>query len=339
MSLNLLHRFHKGVVEIGNHWAAYAAVVGIPGVFVAWFIKAMNPFSQTGWSWPEAVVLAFAAVLMFAFVAGLVMIGYRALRPLPVAQVADRADDAWKGEFQGQLKPVVSEIETMAGAVEALTAMFEGLHARVGELRGDRDATEAKAELAIAKGDAAQASADHANNKLNEREGVAETIDARINGLVEFADRMGNKVNEQGSEIAAVVKTLDRLLRAQFAMKTRDALDSLEAEIGKADARLYFPEGDGIGEVDWEEWKKIEAHWRRTVSLWVVRSKPFVEGELAARVSNTPQESFYGTWSFQDSDLPNADTIHRYKTFCIMRRNLTDLKEEVDRAVYEAAFG
>lgn len=336
MATRILSDINKAIVDIGNHWQAYLVVIGIPGAAFAWFIKVMKPFSQTGWSWPEAVVLAFAAVMVFGLVAALVMIGYRMLRPLPVVAAPKPEPSAGVLATAPGIREDLDLFVMRLGIVDDLAAGTVELLARTSQ---KLDAVSGVADLSGAKADAAQATADFAINKLNEREGATEAIDARINDLVEFADRLGSKVAGQGSEVAALLKTVDRLLKAQFAMKTRDALDSIEAAIARIDALLFFPEGKGIEATDWENWKLREESWRQTISTWVRRAAPYGDGDLAARIKNTPQDSFYGSWSFEDSDLPNADTIHRYKAFCIMRRNYFEIKDTIDQAVYEAAYG
>lgn len=237
----------------------------------------------------------------------------------------------------------VGQIEVLRDMLATIQADNRDARLKVQEAletaNGLAETIERASQRADAKADAAQSTADFAINKLSEREGAAQAIDSRINDLVELAESMSGKVNEQGSEVAALTRTVDRLLRAQFAMKLRGALDSIEAEIAKLDALLYFEDGKGIGAVDWDTWKQREADWRRGISIWTTRAAPYGNGDLAAQIKNTPQEDFYGTWSFKDSDLPDADTIHRYKAFCIMRRNFSGVREAVDNALYDAIYG
>ena len=345
-SMQQFKKAHAAIVSTGSVGQAYVFWGGVMTAAFTALVKWLEPFSANGYGWPEAIALGFLATCLTAIGVGLAMMGYRALRPAAKSVEAEplpptTADNAigqigaLRDMLAGMLAENAGTRATANSALETVNGLTEITE------RGSQklNSVHQLADLASQKADAAQSTADAAINRSIEHGGTLQTLEGVFNGIAEFTNGLGSKVTEQGSDIAALTKTVDRLLKAQFAMKTRDALDSIEEAIARVDALLYFPEGEGIEAADWEGWKLQEESWRHTISTWVRRAAPYGSGDLSARIKNTPQESFYGTWSFKDSDLPNADTIHRYKAFCIMRRNYFELKDAIDQAVYEAAYG
>ncbi|WGM46127.1 hypothetical protein KOAAANKH_00993 [Brevundimonas sp. NIBR10] len=237
----------------------------------------------------------------------------------------DFDSEGWPGEAIQTLEAVwqsTDDIKKQAlltsDQLSRSQARFEELRVLFDDIRGDIVTANATAAEAL---EAAKATAK-----------TADTVDGRLAGHLHiFA--------EQKSHMQALEKTVDVLLRSREAQKTRIALDSLEERIKNFDALLYFPEAEGIRDTKWDVWQQNEHQWRTAVKLWAFHASRYADGDdLMATILSTPQESFYGTWSFNDSDLPNADTIHRYKAFCIMRRNFADVKAKVDDAVWSASY-
>lgn len=175
MALKLLGKINKAVVEIGNHWQAYLAVIGIPGVLIAWFVRTMSPFSDTGWGWPEAVVLAFAGVMAVGLVSALFMIGYRLLRPLPMPEQMPPAPTV---EGVGYDHAEVAELRAQQVKILEEVAALQALNAAPTPTRG-RSKAEVIADV-IAKRAALQADLDVAKLASSRLENIQSSFNRKV---------------------------------------------------------------------------------------------------------------------------------------------------------------
>lgn len=287
---------------------------------VRWVLAAISgSFVILGFSW---LPIARASPAAASFVGGivsepvswfiLVVVVLAMLREWVARRRAEAAAAQPLSANGGQIEQTV--------VTDAISRLMQGqtdLLISVGNLRGDLTTTNTAVENATEMAQAAKDTADR-----------SDATAAFLTGLVEKQLRNFNSLKE----------TVDDLVKSRFAQKTRVALDRLEAELDRLDDTLYFAEGEGIESADWSHWLSNEGRWRSTVRTWTIHGSQFVPGDLMDSILNTPQDSFYGSWSFKDSDLPNADTIHRYKAFCIMRRNFKIIRDDVDQAIWRESF-
>lgn len=201
------------------------------------------------------------------------------------------------------------------------------------------DSVHQLADLASQNGDAAQSTADTAINRTIEQSGAIQALEETSGRLEIIVDGMTQKVTEHGSDIAALTKTVDRLLKAQFAMQTRDAMDHNEAEIAADDALLFFQTAQDVKAADWAGWAAREARWRQAVSTWIRLAKPYGDGDLSARIINVTSDKLRGEWNLKDTDFPDGDRMIQYRTFCVMRKNFAETKEAIGEAIYRATYG
>lgn len=298
-------------VSLGAFWPHMAAIFPV-------FARQIASVAQTPISW----FVLFIAILLLSREGWKTSFGFGRKK----YHLTDDFDsDGWPAEAIQTLEAVLQstdEIKKQALVTNDQTkrsqAHIEELRILFSDVRGDITTSNS---IAIEALDAAKAAAK-----------TADTVDGRLDAhLHMFA--------EHKSHTQALEKSVNALLKSREAQKTRATLDVIEKRIESLDQALYFPNGEGIRDTKWDNWQQIERQWRSSVKVWTSHASRYSDSiDLMAQITTTPQESFYGIWSFKDSDLPDADTIHRYKAFCIMRGNFAALKEKVDDAVWSVSY-
>jgi hypothetical protein len=166
---------------------------------------------------------------------------------------------------------------------------------------------------------------------------VAE-VSGRVDSITGSLTATNHMVAEARATHAAVIKRLDRIDERFSAMAARIRLDYQEERMAELDLKLYFPEADEIRNVEWTAWEVRQKDWLSAVYQWADLAQTYSPNARQV-IEHTPPAAYYGNWSFSDSDLPDANTIHKYKTFCIMRRNFGEVKRQVDGKVMVTSFG
>lgn len=165
---------------------------------------------------------------------------------------------------------------------------------------------------------------------------LSKTVAEDVKALRDLVQKSFAGATLESQELGRRIDQLNARLRAQG---DRHRMQRIEPEIEKADTLLFFPNGEGIEGADWDTWKSVERKWRSIVQAWCRVAQSYTgDHDPWSLVTNTPEDDYYGTWSFDASKLPDADTVYRYKTFCIMRRNLTVVREEAESNSLFAAY-
>ena len=240
------------------------------------------------------------------------------------SRTADITDYDWPGEALETTEALWSSSVEMRKALKAAEdlgaihdASITALRADITDLSGDLVTSNTLAESAHAKGTEALVRADAILNSLS---------------------ATNHMVAEDRAAIAELTNRLKRIDERFAAMAARIRLDYQEGRMNELDALLYFPKANGIREVDWNAWERRQKDWLSSALQWADLARPYA-ADAREVIEHTPPSSYYGDWSFADSDLPDANTIHKYKTFCIMRRNFAKVKDHVDGKVMVVSFG
>jgi hypothetical protein len=78
--VGFLKKIDDHILAVGNRWQAYGAYFGVWAVAVSIVTIALHwarPFFPTGWGWPEATVLAIAAICVLSVVGSITLIAWR----------------------------------------------------------------------------------------------------------------------------------------------------------------------------------------------------------------------------------------------------------------------
>jgi len=149
----------------------------------------------------------------------------------------------------------------------------------------------------------------------------------------------GAKIDSHHDSINALVNTVARLNERNRAIANREMISEIEGQINALYQGLYYANAAEIQNIDWQLWKLRETQWRVAIRSWSERGSFYLKKDIWSQIKSVPTESYLEEFSFSDRDFPDSETIHRYKTFCLMVRRFNEIKDEVDSAVYNTAFG
>ena len=113
-----LKKLDEHVQSIGNRYQAYvgyAAMLIAAWIAMSGLLKWGRPFFPEAWGWPEAIVLAMAALCALVLVASAALIAWRFFKPLQQKSTAAPASTAiWKphGLYVGQMYANFAKLES-----------------------------------------------------------------------------------------------------------------------------------------------------------------------------------------------------------------------------------
>lgn len=69
------------IERFGNLVGAYVSLFGAMSFAAAWLLKLTKPFQQTGWGWPEAILIGVAFALIVSLVVSAALVAWRMFKP------------------------------------------------------------------------------------------------------------------------------------------------------------------------------------------------------------------------------------------------------------------
>lgn len=69
------------IERFGNLVGAYLSLVTVMSIAVAWVLKLTKPFKETGWGWPEAILIGLAVALVTSLAVSAALVAWRYFRP------------------------------------------------------------------------------------------------------------------------------------------------------------------------------------------------------------------------------------------------------------------
>lgn len=196
------------------------------------------------------------------------------------------------------------------------------------------DAVEAAAKGARDYAEAVGATQSHLLNEVREEiravavRGVKAHDEQR-----DFQEKMERWVGNIRDGFDRQIRNIDQ---GFLSILDRENLTNLAVGIENVGDALSGPtRGEQID--DWDAWFKGYQVWRRDVENWTRIAGEHRDG-VSARIYDTPDECYRGTWKAKDSYFPDATAVRDYRTFRIVLRNFHAERKHVENSVRMAAF-
>ncbi|RYG86046.1 MAG: hypothetical protein EON59_10890 [Alphaproteobacteria bacterium] len=177
-----------------------------------------------------------------------------------------------------------------------------------------------------------------ASSRAEAAEAYAARVDAKIDHETGRVAALELLLQESRSDIDSLTTRANGIDERFRLMTKRIRLDYIEEQITLFDPDLYHPDGAGIDQIKWSVWENKRRSWHNLLVGW---SNMVGDTMPTARdvIEYTPPTLYYGDWSFKDTDFPNSDAIHKYKTYCLMRNNYLTLKSDVFNLMQAKTYG
>jgi|tagenome__1003787_1003787.scaffolds.fasta_scaffold20984143_3 hypothetical protein len=136
-----------------------------------------------------------------------------------------------------------------------------------------------------------------------------------------------------------IASRFGRIHDALAAIFHREMLHKLEEDL-KVEATDLCRPTDEHRSYDfdaWEQWESTEAAWRGTLAQYCDIAECYKPG-VKAFILATPESAYKQGWSVKDEQFPDSTAVYAYKTFRILLNNFKDWRDEIERAVHQAAF-
>lgn len=173
--------------------------------------------------------------------------------------------------------------------------------------------------------------------RLNEHRGLLQSLES---GQKASEARLEGLLDRDIERLKTLIKSLDeKVARSLYAIRTRDALEEISAEI-EADADILYSRlasGEVYDKVAWGKWENVNQHWIGLIRAWVEHGKWYF-GDLTTAVLEVPDHKYGGEWTVSDSQFPNAEAVRIFKKFRIIQTQWEAVKDKVQENLYYVAY-
>ena len=309
--------FQSKTINALSAWLAVLSAVG-------WVVQQMIPQWFGTLTLPQQMLVAFGAALgltlTLAIILALVGYGFRKFRPMPMPEPPSEQPPPYDDT---ELR---EKVESSTEILAALSQDAQKLNSRLAELEGIK-----KAII-----DDYQRMLGLEARFTGELDGLKGAMRDEGESLRQYQQVLEGKLADLRRELESSVK---KTLSSLHAIYLREELRRLAEEIvlDAADLSERLQAGEVYDDAKWQQWENVHGHWEAGLKCWIQYGQWYAK-DVESGIYTVEEHRYAAPWNVQDSQFPHSEAVRRFKRFRIIHRQWEQMREKVERGVFQVAF-